>query len=181
MALFDITGFKAALGTGSRPNLFEISIAGTGIPDFTKLPILCRAASLPESTVGLIDVPLPGGRRLRLGGNRSYAEWTTTFLNDKDFDLRGAFEEWQDRIVSTNFDQESIGDRENFGRGTGGTDTIVTVKQFTGTNTPVSSGTYKLQNCWPLDISAIDLNYDNIDAIEEFTVTWAYDYYIRGE
>jgi hypothetical protein len=181
MALFDITGFKAALGTGSRPNLFELSITGTGFDDqFAKFPILCRSASLPGSTIGLIDVPVPGGRRLRLGGNRTYVEWTTTFLNDKNFNLRDAFEQWQNRIVSTDFSQSTIGDRENFGRGTPNLETTVVVKQLTGNGTEVGAGTYTLVNCWPQDISTIDLSYDTVDAIEEFTVNWSYDYYVRG-
>jgi hypothetical protein len=181
MALFDITGFKAALGTGSRPNLFELSITGTGVDaDFSKFPILCRSASLPGSTIGLIDVPVPGGRRLRLGGNRTYVEWTTTFLNDKDFNLRDAFEKWQNRIVSTDFSQSKIGDRENFGRGSATVETTVVVKQLNGSGAEVPEGKYTLVNCWPQDISAIDLSYDTVDAIEEFTVTWSYDYYVRG-
>lgn len=183
MALFDITGFKAALGTGSRPNLFELSITGTGVDaEFEKFPILCRSASLPGSTIGLIDVPVPGGRRLRLGGNRTYVEWTTTFLNDKDFNLRDAFEKWQNRIVSTDFSRSTIGDRENFGRaGTAAsTETTVVVKQLNGSGAEVPEGKYTLVNCWPQDISAIDLSYDTVDAIEEFTVTWSYDYYVRG-
>jgi hypothetical protein len=32
-------------------------------------------------------------------------------------------------------------------------------------------------NCWPLQISQIDLAWDNGDAIEEFSVTWAFDYW----
>lgn len=180
MALFDIAGFKTALGTGSRPNLFELNITGTGDDvNFAKFPILCRSASLPGSTIGLIDVPVPGGRRLRLGGNRTYVEWVTTFLNDKDFNLRDAFERWQNRIVSTDFSQTVIGDRENFGRGAS-TETRVVVKQLKGDGAVVGDGTYTLVNCWPQDISAIDLSYDTVDAIEEFTVTWAYDYYVRG-
>jgi hypothetical protein len=42
------------------------------------------------------------------------------------------------------------------------------------------AGGYRLVNCWPSDISAIDLSYDTTDAVEDFTVTWTYDYFENG-
>ena len=44
----------------------------------------------------------------------------------------------------------------------------------------VPNGSYRLKNCWPSDISAIDLSYDTTDAVEDFTVTWTYDYFENG-
>ena len=37
---------------------------------------------------------------------------------------------------------------------------------------------FTLKNCWPSDISSIDLSYDSTDTLEEFTVTWSYDYFV---
>ena len=39
---------------------------------------------------------------------------------------------------------------------------------------------YTLYNAWPSDISTIDLSYDSTDTVEEFTVTWSYDYFTLG-
>ena len=44
----------------------------------------------------------------------------------------------------------------------------------------VKGGGYRLVNCWPSDISQIDLSYDTTDAVEDFTVTWTYDYFENG-
>ena len=39
---------------------------------------------------------------------------------------------------------------------------------------------YKFQDIWPVNISAIDLSYDNSDQIEEFTVEFAVQSYSRA-
>ena len=36
---------------------------------------------------------------------------------------------------------------------------------------------YDYQDCWPSNISAIELSYDSASTIEEFTVTWEYNYF----
>jgi hypothetical protein len=36
---------------------------------------------------------------------------------------------------------------------------------------------YKFHGMWPATIAAIDLGYDTNDAIEEFSVTWKYNYF----
>ena len=36
---------------------------------------------------------------------------------------------------------------------------------------------YIFEDCWPSGVDAIDLNYDTTGAMEEFNVTWEYNYY----
>ena len=36
-------------------------------------------------------------------------------------------------------------------------------------------------NCWPSNMSSIDLNWDSVNTIQEFTVDWQYDYYYHGQ
>ena len=40
--------------------------------------------------------------------------------------------------------------------------------------------TYVLRNCQPTIMSPIDLSYDTVNAIEEFTVTWRYTHFSTG-
>ena len=40
--------------------------------------------------------------------------------------------------------------------------------------------TYYFRSCFPTVISAIDLNYDTVDTIEEFTVTFQVQYWESG-
>ena len=169
MAIATLAQIKNAIGVGARPNLFRVTFAG-GISagPTSQISVLCKAAALPGSTVGLIEVPQIGGKRYKLAGDRTFAEWTTTVLNDRDFNVRTALENYQKRFVGTDFGVPVIGDRSS-------TLTTVTVEQLNQNSSVVRS--YRLQNCFISDLSTIDLSYDSTDAIEEFTVTWVYDYF----
>lgn len=172
---FSVSNFATALGSGTRANLFEISISvgnldGNAIANFKAL---AKASSLPASTVGLIEIPHLGGRRLKVAGDRTFAEWTVTLMSDELFDLRKALENYQDDILTLSSDDvTTIGNRGVGNRAT------VTVKQLADNGNVLR--TYTLVNAFPTDISTIDLSYDTRDAIEEFTVTWVYDYYTLG-
>ena len=98
-----IDQFKAKLvGGGSRPNLFNVNLQfptnakpGTGNNDADAF--LVKAAALPASNIGPIDVPFRG-RILKVAGDRTFDTWTITILNDNSFALRGAFERWMNII-----------------------------------------------------------------------------------
>jgi hypothetical protein len=171
MAISSINNIKNAVGLGVRPNLFRVSFAGGLTASNTSdLAFLVKAAALPGSTVGLIEVPHVAGRRLIIAGDRTFADWTTTVINDSGFVVRRQLEEYQKRFVTTDYSTTTIGDRNS-----AGVLATVTVEQLDGTGAVLRS--YKLQNCFVTDISTIDLSYDTTDAIEEFTVTWAFDFY----
>lgn len=194
---FRISDFRAALGAGSRPNLFKIKISGpAGLgAGLETISLLCRSGSLPSSTLGTIEIPMNAGRRLKMGGDRVFTEWTSTILNDAKFSARAAIEKWQKAIVKTNFQQSSIGNRN---AGAGGTTEVtqtntvigsaensglygtVEIFQLREDGSSIDAGECKLYNCWPSDISTIDLSYDTTDAVEDFTVTWTYDYFQYG-
>ena len=63
---------------------------------------LVKAAQLPASQVGVIDVPFRG-RKLKVSGDRSYADWSTSITNDHTFGLRVALEKWSELIQNHNF------------------------------------------------------------------------------
>lgn len=182
---FDVSVFRKALGGGSRANLFKVEISGGGSTEDEKKRFThtCKSASLPGSTLGLIEVPFNGGRRYKLSGERTFADWTTTVINTEDFSVRASLEEWQKAIVSVNFDSDIIGNRNVGGDNTLANELLrdvhVLVSQLDDAGQTVVQ--YQLHHCWPSDISTIDLSYDNTDAIEEFTVTWSYDYFTQVE
>ena len=84
-----ISQFKSALiGGGARPNLFEVHIPSfpTAADDADWLSeaqedfrFLCKAAALPASNNGVIDVPFRG-RILKVAGDRTFDTWTVTCL-----------------------------------------------------------------------------------------------------
>lgn len=171
---FNITSFRTALQGGSRPNLFKVRVTPpAGISNLGIFEFLCRSAQLPSATVGLIEVPMNGGRRLKMAGDRVFAEWTTTVLNDENFLVRSSIEKWQNSIVSTNYTLDSVGNRQFTENDLYST---VQVYQMDDSGQEVTYATAQLINCWPSDISTIDLSYDTTDTVEEFTITWVYDY-----
>ena len=170
-----IADFKGKLvGGGARPNLFEVTIPKlpNGITwDGDTFRYMCKAASLPASTIANIDVPFRG-RIFKVAGDRTVDVWSITVINDEDFKLRNAFEEWMDLIakLDNNLGATSpeayMVDAEVFQLGRGSTKAS---KTSDGSDNTVLKQ-YKFQSIFPTSLSAIDLSYDTGDTIEEFTV-----------
>ena len=170
-----IADFKGKLvGGGARPNLFEVTIPALpdGIAwDGDTFRYMCKAASMPASTIANIDVPFRG-RIFKVAGDRTVDVWSVTVINDEDFKLRNAFEEWMDLIAkldnnlgATSPDAYMV-DAEVFQLGRGSTK--ASTDSGGSDNTVLKQ--YKFQSIFPTSLSAIDLSYDTGDTIEEFTV-----------
>ena len=174
MAITTISDLKTALNTGARSNLFRVILAGNGFDTLQNetFGFLCKAAQLPGSTLGIIEVPFSAGRRFKAAGDRTFADWTTTVINDSNHTIRKVLEDLQKTYGTTDYNSTTSKTK------TGGAQmdfSSITVEQLNQAGTVVNS--YKLVNCWPSDISTIDLSYDSTDTLEEFTVTWSYDYF----
>ena len=101
---FNIAAFKAngLVYGGARPSLFNVFLsvpAGIGIDlvSVDKFRFVCRAAEMPESTISNIEIPY-FGRRIKVAGERSFADWSVTVMNDEDFAVRGMLEAWSNAI-----------------------------------------------------------------------------------
>ena len=172
MAITTIQNLKDVLNTGARSNLFRVTLSGLSTDLNENFTYLCKAAQLPGSTVGIIEVPFAAGRRFKAAGDRTFADWTTTVINDSNHRIREALENLQKEYGTTDYNSITSKTR------TGGDATefsSVLVEQLNQAGNVVYS--YTLVNCWPSDISTIDLSYDSTDTLEEFTVTWSYDYF----
>ena len=170
-----ISDFKGSLiGGGARPNLFEVEL--TTLPggiawDSSHFSYMCKAATLPASNIANIDVPFRG-RIFKVAGDRTIDPWTVTIINDEEFKLRNAFEEWADLIarldnnmgVTNPEDYMSNAKVYQLGRGAS-----VSSATNAGTSNAVLKE-YEFFNIWPSAVAAIDLSYDSTDTIEEFTV-----------
>ena len=182
-----ISDFKSALaGGGARPNLFEVTIDDfpSVVSDAwnndlqSELQFMCKATSLPASTVAEVPVPFRG-RILKVAGDRTFADWTITVINDEDFLLRTAFEKWMNAM-------------SNLVDGTGATNpssymSDAFVKQLgrskVGNQTAQDFGessvlrSYRFYDIFPTEVSAIDLCYETTDTIEQFDVTFQMQYF----
>ena len=92
---FNVNEFAGALKSGgARNSLFQVNITNpiNGVADAT-VPFMCKGAQVPAATLGTIEVPY-FGRQIKVAGNRTYAEWAPTIINDEDMSIRNAMEQW---------------------------------------------------------------------------------------
>lgn len=163
---------------GARPNLFQCELTfpflsiQEGDPQ-RKWTFMARAAQLPGSTVNQVPM-MYFGRELKFAGNRTFQEWTVTIINDEDFVIRKAFERWLNGMNShvENLRDPEFINAEGAGRGYQ-QDGYVT--QFAKTGEPIKR--YKFVGLFPIDISPIELDWGANDTIEEYAVTFAYQWW----
>jgi hypothetical protein len=170
MSVFSITSFRNALAGGARPNLFNFQFGA--LPSGVSLAnssVLIKAGAIPGYTLGVIEVPYRS-RRIKVPGDRTFAEWTVTVINNETQSIRAGFENWMSYIADNNFANANL---RRAGAGIDYT-TQITVQQLKDDNS-VSKQTV-LYHAFPTDVSTIDLSYDTTDAVEEFTVTFQYVY-----
>lgn len=172
---FNVAEFRANLvGDGARPNLFQVTltfpaIAANGTAAGQKATFMAKAAQLPGSTIGQVPVYY-FGRELKFAGNRSFADWTLQIINDEDFTIRNAIESWMNSINSHS------GNVRNAAAANPSSYTVdATVTQYGKTGDALK--TYKFVGMYPLDLAPIDLDWSSNDTIEEYGVTFAYQWW----
>jgi len=174
-----VSTFLSKVSQGVRPNMFQVDInfpeGDLGDADKELASFMCKSANLPSSNVGVIEVPFRG-RSVKIAGDRTFDNWSATFINDKDMRTRSYFEKWLNEINSHEDNTAGIIDPATYGR------TIV-VRQLEKDNSAGGDElrAYKLWYAFPTSASAIDLAYDSNDQIEEFTIEFQYSYWTVGD
>ena len=168
-----IENFKSALANGGvRPTMFSVEITFPQIVVNNQAELsekalfLVKAATLPGSQIGIIDVPFRG-RKLKVSGDRNFADWQTTIVNDTDFQLRKAMEKWAETIQNMNF---AIGENElenYFG--------TAEVRQLDRQGKQLR--VYEFNGIWPNNIAEIPLSFETQDTIEEYDVAFCVQYW----
>lgn len=164
-----VDDFKAKLkGGGARPNLFRATVnfpvyAGG---DVELTSFMCKAAQLPASIMNVIEVPFRG-RQLKIAGDRTFEVWSPTVINDTGFEVRNALERWMNGM-------------NGHSANTGITNPVayqadLLVEQLDKDGSVLK--TYKFRGCFPTNLSAIELSYDTVDTLEEFTVDFQVQYW----
>ena len=167
----NVTDFISKLkGGGARNNQFKVTMPFPGYAavggETESMAFLCTATNLPQSEIGELTVNFRG-RPIYMAGDRTFQTWTTTIINDTDFLIRNAIERWSNGI-NNHSDNEGLVNPVDYQ-----VDAFVDHLDRNG-NTVKS---YTLRGLFPTDIAAIDLSYDEATAIEEFSVTFAYQYF----
>jgi len=169
---FNINDIKSQLtGGGARQSLFQVQFnnPANGAGN-VKVPFMVKTAAIPEARLGNIDVPY-FGRKLKLAGDRVFADWNVTVINDEDFLIRNALENWSNKINTLEGNLRSFG----------GASPLLyksnaTVIQYGKAGDILRQ--YTFYGIYPTDVSTIALDWNTTDQIEEFQVVFSYDYWL---
>ena len=166
-----LTDFRNKLtGGGARANQFSVRINSDFIQDVEALSFLCRSASLPAMTVGEVPV-FYRGRQIYVAGDRTYADWTVTVYNDGGWVARSNMENWNNALQD--FGNSTVGAQDPaqyYGE--------IQVVQLDRSDNPLRYA--NLYGAWPTNVAEIALAYDTVDVVEEFDVTFRFNYMTLG-
>jgi hypothetical protein len=100
-----------------------------------------------------------------------FGDLNTTIINSEKFPIRNAIDEWMDGI-NTHVGNISHSDNTTWAGS-------MTLTQYTKDGDDLMSWTFV--DCWPQTVAEIALSYDTASDIEQFDVTWAYNYYTSAK
>ena len=167
----NINDFKAKLaGGGARANQFKVTMPFPGYSqvggEIEELAFLCKTTQLPAMNVPSFSVPFRG-RQIKIAGDRTYADWTISVLNDTNFKLRNAFERWSNGINNAT-DGEGLTNPADY-------QVDAFVDQLDRNGATLKS--YTLRGAFPTSLADIDLSYSDNNSIETFTTSFTYQYF----
>ena len=172
MTTFNVERFKSALTNGgARPNQFAVQLSfptyvtGAALA-VARAPFLVSVAELPGQTVNPAIVQYRG-REVKFVGDRVYAPWTITVLNDAEMSIRTAMEQWmggmEDYATKTGRQQPSDYQRD------------MQVFQLDRNGNALKA--YNIINGFPVDLSPVAVDFGANDQISSFTVTFQYQHF----
>jgi hypothetical protein len=127
---------------------------------------MCKAAQLPSSVIAQIDIPFRG-RQLKIAGDRTFENWNITVIQESSMAVRNSFERWMNGI------NEHVS-------GTGLVNPVdyqadMLIEQLDRNENVIKS--CNIRGAFPVNLGAVDLNYESTDQIAEYTVEIAYQYW----
>jgi hypothetical protein len=166
---FNVERFKSELTNGgARPNQFAVQLT---FPNYvtgrasavTKSPFLVSVAELPGQTIGVAPVYYRG-RLIKMAGDREFAPFQCTVLNDSGFTIRSAIEQWMNGM-------------ENLGNKTGALQpaqyqTDMFISQLDRNGAVLKQ--YKLIGAFPVELGAVGLDFGSNDQLSTFSVSFQY-------
>lgn len=167
-----INGFRG----GTRKNRFKVEgtfpsgIAGSN----EKLQYHVLSASLPNSTLGIVNFPYRG-RLIPYVGDRTYEPWDILVLDDRGAGLYKAFQAWSEKINNQASNEHAYGANDSWFQGTA--DAIQNsswkINQLDLGGSSIK--TITLRSCWPGFISPLQFNMADT-GFNSFAVRLNYNY-----
>lgn len=172
---WNIEEFKAngLRGGGANPSQFRVYLSswpGSDADSEQRFQFLCKASQLPPSIIGQIEVPY-FGRRIKVMGDRQYANWNVSIYNDTDFGIRDAMERWHQNM---NQHIENVTADVSTAPSSYKRDAII--QQLSKDQQVLKEYTFK--GIFPIQLSPITMDWEAIDQIEMFDVDFSIDYWL---
>ena len=172
-----LSSFKSALQYGgARSSLFNMTVYVPGTFEGTTMTgvgallqtfhLQCNVSAIPPLTVTPIEKQY-FGRTVKIPGDMVYGDLSTTIFNTEDYHIRNAIEKWMDKM---NGHVSNKGFSNN-------TDWVTDLELIQYSKDGESLMYYEFIDCWPQTLAEIPLSYDTASDIEQFDVTWAYNFY----
>ena len=172
---FKLSTFQSALQYGgARPSLFEFKITGAPTDGMTKanIHLYCNVSEIPPLTLTPIERQY-FGRTVKIPGDMVFGDLNTTIINSENFSIRNDVDDWMNAM---NTHVANVGFSNN-------TDWAgsLTLTQYSKDGDSLMSWTFV--DAWPQTVAEIALSYDTASDIEQYDVTWAYNYYtsVKGK
>ena len=170
---------KGLADGGARPYLFQVQIQSAPVTFPSNnaeggFSFSCKIAAIPASNLAAFDVPY-FGRNVKVVGNRTFDNLSMTIINDEAMEIRNATEKWMALINSHVSNKKGLApagcsiSRANF-----------TIQHFAKSGEELGVP-WSFINCFPVALGESGLDWGSNDTIEEFTIEWAYDYWIHGD
>ena len=183
---FTLSDIKKQLGAGLglRTNKYLIEMPMPGVQG-KKLAILCQSTALPERNIGVVDVYYRG-RRYKMRGE---ADFPGTNTKPKQNGVLGMFgdsvTQGLEAVAGVIQAAQNLKSQIDFDSGVGfltnaflGTPSApnyqvdINIWQLNKQNEKVYG--YKLQNAFPSEVGAVELDDANESQLSQFSVTFAY-------
>ena len=163
-----ISSLRRAISSGlTRSNRWRVGVnfpgyAGDGATA-SQASLLARTTNTPSATIGVIDLTW-GGRNLPIPGDRTYEEFSITFIGVNDMKVYNAFQKWSENINGSDSN-----------KGLTNLDAIMNdlTLELLDVNDQVTK-TFILHDCWPTTVGQMSLDSGEMDGYSQFEVGMRY-------
>lgn len=161
----ELTDISKAFESGdvARSNLFEVEIPFLG----RNFKFKCKAGQMPAAITEALILSYQN-KKIKLGGDRTFEDWTITVYNDVGHDVRQQFIDWQNQVHAL--------DRQIYGENPDVYKKQAIVHQMNRQGQKTAS--HVLHGVWPTNVGEISLDWETNNEPQTFDVTLSVDWWV---
>jgi len=156
------SSFHSSFTEAARVNRFQVN--GLGLDN-----LFVKAASLPGSSIGVVDV-FHEGKPVKLAGDRTNEDWTVTCYLDVKSSNFTTMKVWSELVLSNVANIAPL-TKDLYKR-------ELQVSMLGRDGSTITGTNHILSGAFPINMSPVELDHSSNDAAAEFSITFAYDWFI---